>query len=83
MAPILMILTIAILVYIMLSMWFATKLHASPRPLQWLLHAAVLINQSLSVFYILVIAIIDVFQGKYYPFWYRSGYDKVYYQAVL
>ena len=79
MVLILIVLTIAILVYIVLSMWFATKCH---RPVQWLLHAAVLINQSFCVFYILAIAIIDVFQGKYYPFWYRSGYNKFYYQAL-
>ena len=82
MAPILIILTIAILVYIVLSMWFAKKVHTSPRPVQWLLHAAILINQTLSVFYILAIAIIDVIQGKYHRFWYRSGYNKFYYQAL-
>ena len=82
MAPILIVLTIVILVYIVLSMWFATKLHTSHRPVQWLLHAAVLINQSFCVFYILAIAIIDAFQGKYYPFWYRSGYNKFYYRAL-
>ena len=82
MAPIMIILAIAILVYIMLSMWFATKLHTSLRPVQWLLHATVLIYQSLCVFYVLAIAIIDAFQGKYHPFWYRSGYNKFYYQAL-
>ena len=82
MAPILIVLTIGILVYIMLSMWFATTLHTSLRPVQWLLHATVLINQSLCVFYVLAIAIIDAFQGKYHPFWYRSGYNKFYYQAL-
>ena len=82
MAPMLIVLTIGILVYIMLSMWFATKLHTSLRPVQWLLHATVLINQSLCAFYVLAIAIIDAFQGKYHPFWYRSGYNKFYYHAL-
>ena len=40
------------------------------------LYNIVLLNKSLCAFYVLVIAIIDVSQGKYYIFWYISGFSR-------
>ena len=82
MAAVFIVFTVAILLFIMLSMWFATKLHAGPRPVQWLLLNTVLINKSLCVFYVLAIATIDVFHGKYSMFWFRSEYNQCVYQIL-
>ena len=81
-APILTVLVITIIFFITLSLWFAAKLHANSRPVQWLLYNTVLINKSLCVFYCLAIAIIDKFHGKYYIFWYTSEYNQLLYQGL-
>ena len=80
MASIIILLTITIFLFIMLSMWFATKLHE--RSVQWFLQITVLINKSLCMFYILAVAMIDVFYGEYYIFWYRSGNNRFIYHGL-
>ena len=80
-APIFIVFAVTIIFFIMLSLWFATKLHANPRPVQSLLHNIFLINKALCVLYCLAIAIIDVFHGKYYIFWYTSEYNQLLYQG--
>ena len=60
------------LLFIIITMGFVRKLFSGSRPVQYLLHNVILINRSLSVLYVLVIATIDVHIGKHYIFWYTS-----------
>ena len=70
------------LIFVIITMGFVKKLFAGSRPVQFLLYNVILINRSLSILYVLVIATIDVHIGKYYIFWNTSIFSKALCQAI-
>ena len=60
------------LIFMIITMGFVRKLFSGSRPVQCLLRNVILINRSLSVLYVLIIATIDVYSRKHYILWYTS-----------
>ena len=70
------------LIFIIITMGFVRKLFSGSRPVQCLLHNVILINRSLTVLYVLIIATIDVYSGKHYILWHTSILSNALCQAL-
>ena len=83
MSPKLIFFAIDVLNLFLTSVCFVTKLFAIPKPVQCLLHNAILINMiSFCVLHVVSVAIIDGCHGKYYILWYGSLVDKFVFQGL-
>ena len=74
-SPILVFIAVTLLVFILISIKFLANLFAISKPVQCLLHKAILIHRSLCLLYVVSVAIIDGFHGKHI-LWYGSLVNK-------
>ena len=71
-SAILIFFVITLQIFILISMWYVAKLFAISKPVQFLLHNAILINRSLCLLYVVSIVTIDGVYANHYILWYGS-----------
>ena len=80
--PLLIFPAFAYLIFIVIMMRFVKTLFSVTRPVQCFLHKVILMTKFLYVSYALAIAIIDMYTGKHYVFWYSLSSSKLVCQVL-